>query len=329
MKLTIAIPTYNRNEILLQNLALLLPQLTEQCELLIIDNCSIVPVEATVDKVLQQFPNLRKRLLRNRINIGASANVLRCFELCETEWLWVLGDDDAVTDNAVATILRYVGEFQDCCFLNFLTPIHRRQKRILTRGIDDFIDHIDHFGNILSVSASVFRVKDLLQQLRFGYHYAYSFAAHFAILLASLDQEGICLLADEQLLSQLAVGGQKDRWSYVDAGLGIFTLLQLPLKPRTRRRLAHVLIDLVSLEAITLQLFQLRLNGQTYSETVFLYDHVCYYRFQLRYDIQQRLRSVLYRLLLRFPSFGKKAFIQYLTIRGVKRSDIVAPVRYA
>jgi GT2 family glycosyltransferase len=39
MDLTIAIPTYNRNELLLRHLAHLLPQLNERCRLLILDNC--------------------------------------------------------------------------------------------------------------------------------------------------------------------------------------------------------------------------------------------------------------------------------------------------
>ena len=50
--ITIAIPTYNRNRTLKENLRLLLPQLTDRCRLLIIDNCSDTPVAETLADLL-------------------------------------------------------------------------------------------------------------------------------------------------------------------------------------------------------------------------------------------------------------------------------------
>ena len=105
MKLTIAIPTYNRNELLKANLLKLLPQVTDECRIIIFDNCSDVPVKDTLSDLLNGYSNIDISIVRNRYNIGMTANILKCFEECPDPWLWVLGDDDEVTDGAVARIL--------------------------------------------------------------------------------------------------------------------------------------------------------------------------------------------------------------------------------
>lgn len=106
MILTVAIPTYDRNAILRKHLALLMPQLTPDCELLIIDNCSPTPVIETIGDLLDSYPEVNARVERNRVNIGAGANLLRCIERCETEWIWVLSDDDLPKPDAIETILK-------------------------------------------------------------------------------------------------------------------------------------------------------------------------------------------------------------------------------
>ena len=119
MKLTIAIPTYNRNDILEQNIGLLLPQLNSDCKLLIIDNHSSIPVEETLNPYILKFPHVSIEVIRNRVNVGGNANVLRCIEFCETEYLWILSDDDPVLNNAVETIFKYIHGTQVYDFVNF------------------------------------------------------------------------------------------------------------------------------------------------------------------------------------------------------------------
>ena len=58
MKLTIAIPTYNRNEILKANLGKLLPQVTKECRVIIFDNCSDVPVKDSIQNLLEVYSHI-------------------------------------------------------------------------------------------------------------------------------------------------------------------------------------------------------------------------------------------------------------------------------
>lgn len=62
-----------------------------------------------VTRATTRFPGVQCRVVRKRANIGANANVLRCFELCETEWIWILGDDDHGLPGAVDKILAHLG----------------------------------------------------------------------------------------------------------------------------------------------------------------------------------------------------------------------------
>ena len=101
MKLTIAIPTYNRNEILKNNLRKLIPQITSDCKILILDNCSDVPVLDSLRDIIKEYSNVDINVIRNSYNLGLTGNILRCFEMCTDPWLWVLGDDDEVKDGAI------------------------------------------------------------------------------------------------------------------------------------------------------------------------------------------------------------------------------------
>src|SRR5574341_2183179 len=134
MKLTIAIPTYNRNEVLAENLPLLLKQLTLECYVLIIDNASRIPVVETVGPMLELYPRERWRIVRNRANVGGGANVLRCFELCETAGLWILSDAYPPASNSIDTIISHICRYPQSTFINFRTESVRRDTLHTTQG---------------------------------------------------------------------------------------------------------------------------------------------------------------------------------------------------
>jgi len=187
LKLTIAIPTYNRNAILCRNLALLLPQLTADCELVIIDNCSRIPVAHTLRGLLEDYPSVTTRLIRNKVNIGCVANVLRCFELCESEWLWVLGDDDIPEVDCIETITS--------CLSTGVALITFSEKRlgVLSNadgvGLASFIEKV---GLILPsfISTNVYNAVQLVPSLSFGYHFCTSDFPHLVLTINALLQDG-------------------------------------------------------------------------------------------------------------------------------------------
>jgi GT2 family glycosyltransferase len=121
MKLSIVIPTYNRNATLCKNLPALLVQINKDVELIILDNASTTPVADSIKNILEMCPDIAVTVSRNKTNIGAAANILRSFEVASSPWLWILGDDDIVGKNAVSDLLQTIEEYPQCIFFNFLS----------------------------------------------------------------------------------------------------------------------------------------------------------------------------------------------------------------
>jgi glycosyltransferase involved in cell wall biosynthesis len=131
--LTIAIPTYNRNEILKRNLKLLLPQLTDQTIVNIYDNCSDIPVAETLKEEEENYKNLK--IFRNKANIGLSGNIIKCIEECTSKWVWILSDDDATLPTTVSIINDYIKSFPDANCINFKSEFNQlRISEVTTKG---------------------------------------------------------------------------------------------------------------------------------------------------------------------------------------------------
>lgn len=300
MLLTIAIPTYNRNEILLKNLLPLLSQLNARCKLLILDNGSPTPVEATVRDALQQFPDLDWEIKRHRANIGANANIMRCFEQCQTEWLWVLGDDDTVLPDAVTTVLQEITAHPECLCFNFSSEHYMRPAPLTTRGQSEFIAAIESFWAVLFISPNIYRVRDFQANLRIGYRYEYSHAPHMAMLLAALGETGYHHFSERQIVHWNAPQ-EEQQWPVLNLALAIMTLLELPMNPASRRRLAAKITATAYLELLVLQLLLMAVRDGNSQSALYLYDQMCSRLYYFDRNPRRKLKTFLYRLMLRFP----------------------------
>lgn len=129
--LTIAIPTYNRPAQIKKQVEILVPQLTDEVLLVVQDNHSDQPVaELFGDNILNKIT-----IIRNKFNIGPDANIAKCVDLCKTPWLLILGDDDPMSDDAVATMVNDIRNAEDkTVFLNY-DP----KTNIKGRGLDEFL----------------------------------------------------------------------------------------------------------------------------------------------------------------------------------------------
>jgi glycosyltransferase involved in cell wall biosynthesis len=250
-KITIAIPTYNRNEKLSENLCLLLPQLSSQ-KVLIVDNHSDKAVSESLERLIQEYKNIDVKVYRNITNIGISANFLRCFEYCETEWMWLLSDDDQICEDAIKIIEKDTKRFHDYNFFNYLSAmvekdvsfggvfpdnfpnhtkahhINYRKDSFSTIGLKELISKLDSFVNFLFVSSGVYNIPKILPHLRIGYIYGYSLAPHIATVLFSIGDSGKVLFSNEKLVN-FTPPDKKDTWSRLTFSQAIPLLMEVPL----------------------------------------------------------------------------------------------------
>lgn len=92
MNLEIIIPTWNRFKYLERTLSQFANSPFKSCKITIIDNASTDNTPQVCEKYKNIFPNLR--IIRNNKNIGLSGNILRCYEIAEEEYMWLVGDND-------------------------------------------------------------------------------------------------------------------------------------------------------------------------------------------------------------------------------------------
>lgn len=105
-QVTIAIPTYNRSAYLDQCLEYMMPQVAETWpvfKVIIIDNQSTDNTWSIIEKYQARYP-AHIKAIRNSENIGADANIAKCYDECNTRYAWIFGDDDVISPESLTII---------------------------------------------------------------------------------------------------------------------------------------------------------------------------------------------------------------------------------
>jgi abequosyltransferase len=107
--LTIAIPTYNRAELLDRQLAWLdraLAGVESHCEVLVSDNRSTDRTPGVIADWRARFGGrVAFRSVRNDRNVGAIRNIAGCILAARTSHVWTVGDDDRIDDDTLRFVL--------------------------------------------------------------------------------------------------------------------------------------------------------------------------------------------------------------------------------
>ncbi|MBD2414097.1 glycosyltransferase [Nostoc calcicola FACHB-389] len=122
--LTIAIPTYNRAELLNKQLAWLAQAIKgfeDNCEILVSDNCSTDNTQEVIQKWQKTLSSITFKSNKNSKNLGVVKNIMYCLSSATTKYVWTIGDDDPIQDRAVSYVISKLREHEDLSllFLNF------------------------------------------------------------------------------------------------------------------------------------------------------------------------------------------------------------------
>lgn len=179
--LTIAIPTYNRITQIKSQVRAIIPQLTDEVCLLVIDNHSDVHIaDLFTSDELKMFS-----IIRNNANRGVMGNWIACFDNCETPWLWSVSDDDQLVSNAVYNVLDIVKRNLDSVFINIST---KNAKSII--GFRNFcleLKDVSAYTDAFWMTKCVFNFNRLSSVHHFNYLYATSMISPLLVVLKYLE----------------------------------------------------------------------------------------------------------------------------------------------
>lgn len=116
-KIGIFIPTYNRARYLDKCLDSVTREVKEfGFPIYVSDDCSEDETEETLELYKQSFNNVTYSI--NKSNLGLYKNILKVIEKAQTEYIWLLGDDDAILPDRIEKIVSVIEQGYDYVVLN-------------------------------------------------------------------------------------------------------------------------------------------------------------------------------------------------------------------
>lgn len=212
--LAIIIPSYNRPEKLLNTLVNLYPQIVDGVKITVIDNCSDIFYQNYCTESDRNIANCVRegliRFTRNKSNIGVAANLMRTFETCDSEWMWLLADDDMISQTAISDILneiRFLENEKDVAFIKFSSRgCEAKKEGCFIKSLDGIIEILAiskvHFNSYIFTSNGVYRVPFFKDHLITGYQYLNTYVPHIMMLLNYLNKhenENVIYLSNKQI----------------------------------------------------------------------------------------------------------------------------------
>jgi glycosyltransferase involved in cell wall biosynthesis len=310
--LTIAIPTYNRPEQLRHTLGIILPQLVaeKRVRLLICDNHSEIPAQQIFEALNVEIESERVQIIQNKVNIGANANIMRCFEMCETTWLWVLGDDDFPSEKAIATILNDITK--DFCYSFYTVPFIQKPifssdegNQLIGTGFEALLKR---FGNDLELiaflSAAVFKMSVIRPYLINGYLVANTGTPHLMMMFKAV-MEGHSWMISRDVIADYNPPPPGKGWGFMSIAFAVPCLLGMASSCEEIRIIRECMIKgwRISPKKILYSLVY-KYGGNNSSEIRYMFDLIRHiYAPDWKKDFMLRLRWHLTAIWAHFPNF--------------------------
>lgn len=210
--LTIAIPTYNRCELLRRTLDSIMEQRDERIEILVSDNASTDGTESMMREYCKQH---EVRYYRNSENLGMDRNFLNCLKKATGKYVHLMSDDDILLPEAVAKILSLISQEEpDYINLNSITystevydpeeykpPRIKLEKDLITSDKKLYMGYLGVY--ITYISATVIKREHFLEiQRPEEYFDTYFLHAHLVLDMLADENSKVVITKDAYLAAK-------------------------------------------------------------------------------------------------------------------------------
>lgn len=217
-KLLIYIPSYNRYELLVRQITMLLRSIDvchiQNIRIVVSDNAS---PDERYRKLASKFSHAFLKVTRNELNIGAPLNVIKGFEYEGFDYLWILSDDDEIAPKALAVISNEIGQGQHDFY--YLKSKIRGDDAVadgeVLRSQCDYLTKFASMSMMGLISANIYPAR-LNKYLEVVSLYNYTAFPHVA---------GVFKLMGEEQFSLKCIGGNLLEWKpSQNSGSRIYTM---------------------------------------------------------------------------------------------------------
>lgn len=128
MKITVAIPVYNRKKYIARCMDSVLSQKENSrfsFSILVIDNCS---TDGTKEVLNEYGKNKKVNIIYNTANLGMAGNWNKCFQKSEGDYTYLLHSDDLMLPETLITISNFLLKHPECDFGFGNVNVNRNNK---------------------------------------------------------------------------------------------------------------------------------------------------------------------------------------------------------
>lgn len=140
-ELTIGVPTYNRAPLLNSSISRICEQikgLNDRVEVIVSDNCSTDNTPETLNELAKDYSF---KSYRNEKNLGPDGNFLSILNKAKGEFVWIVSDDDNLSEEAIAKVVGLLNSYGDRLSLLYLNV-----KLVTAQTSNSFLSKEDGWG---------------------------------------------------------------------------------------------------------------------------------------------------------------------------------------
>lgn len=176
MLLTVTIPTYRRPLLLTKTLRNICSQINGKANVAvhIYDDSDGTENKLCVESVRLEYPDAHIEYNLNKRNLGIDENIKQCLITTKSDYVWLMGEDDLLTEGAISKVLSVITKnnpififgnyiYSDDEHKNFSKhPVIPESSKIYSQNFNDF--SINYIWTIGFIGSCIVRTKDFRNQ---------------------------------------------------------------------------------------------------------------------------------------------------------------------
>ena len=228
--LSIIIPTYNRENQLTTQLDLIFSSRIDLVsEIVVLDNNSSYEIE----ELINSYNSSKLRLIRQPFNIKVHNNLASVFTVVDTEWFWLLSDDDEIEISAIENIWNEIHLAPKNTALIKFSRSNFSQEEYIAKSLTTFIDYyyeerLVRRGDLVFISTNVYNAVNLEKYLPYAFEYAYTYIPHLIPVFKGLESGNLAVKFSSKEIVRF-IPPREGWYSFGTVGKGLSTLSHIPL----------------------------------------------------------------------------------------------------